>query len=133
MTSSSPAIQVRDLYYAYPPPIPGAPPTEVLTGVNFEVQPGEFVALLGRVGAGKTTLCLALNGLAPHATGGVFRGHVVVGGLDTRDHSVPELSQAVGLVFQDPETQLTQMRVEDEVAFGPENLGLSPRARSRSG
>ncbi|MGE5601658.1 MAG: ABC transporter ATP-binding protein, partial [Nitrososphaerales archaeon] len=112
------------LYYAYPPPVPGAPPTEVLNGVNFDVHPGEFVALLGRVGAGKTTLCLALDGLAPHATGGVFRGHVTVGGLDTRHSTVPALSQIVGLVFQDPETQLTQMRVEDEVAFGPENLGL---------
>jgi energy-coupling factor transport system ATP-binding protein len=117
-------IQVRDLYYAYPPPVPDASPTEVLNGVNFDVRPGEFVALLGRVGAGKTTLCLALDGLAPHATGGVFRGHVIVGGLDTRHSTVPELSQTVGLVFQDPETQLTQMRVEDEVAFGPENLGL---------
>ncbi len=124
MTLPPPAIEVRDLYYAYPPPVPGAPPTEVLSSVNFRVQPGEFVALLGRVGAGKSTLCLALDGLAPHATGGVFRGHVVVGALDTRDHTVPELSQVVGLVFQDPETQLTQMRVEDEVAFGPENLGL---------
>jgi energy-coupling factor transport system ATP-binding protein len=126
MTRLPPAIQVRELYYAYPPPIHDAPPTEVLNGVNFDVQPGEFVALLGRVGAGKTTLCLTLDGLAPHATGGVFRGHVVVGGIDTRDSSVPALSQTVGLVFQDPETQLTQMRVEDEVAFGPENLGLPP-------
>lgn len=126
MTSSSPVIRVRDLYYAYPPPVSGAVPTEVLNGVSFDVQPGEFVSVLGRVGAGKSTLCLALDGLAPHATGGVFRGQVVVGGLDTRHSSVPALSQVVGLVFQDPETQLTQMRVEDEVAFGPENLGLPP-------
>ncbi len=124
MSSPSPSIQVSNLYYAYPPPVPGAPPTEVLADVSFAIQPGEFVALLGRVGAGKTTLCLALNGLAPHATGGIFRGNVVVGGLNTRPHSVPALSQVVGLVFQDPENQLTQMRVEDEVAFGPENLGL---------
>lgn len=118
------AIQVRDLHFAYPPATPGAPAVEVLSGVTFDVAEGEFVALLGRVGAGKSTLCLTLNGLAPHATGGVFRGSVTVEGLDTRRHPVARLAQTVGLVFQDPESQLTQMRVEDEVAFGPENLGL---------
>lgn len=119
-----PAVQVRDLYYAYPAPLPAAAPTEVLDNVSLDIEAGEFVALLGRVGAGKSTLCLALNGLAPHATGGIFRGQVFVGGLDTRKHPVAQIAQVTGLVFQDPETQLTQMRVEDEIAFGPENLGL---------
>lgn len=119
-----PAVQVRDLYYAYPPPLPDAVPTEVLDNVSLDIEAGEFVALLGRVGAGKSTLCLALNGLAPHATGGIFRGRVFVGGLNTREWPVARIAQAAGLVFQDPETQLTQMRVEDEIAFGPENLGL---------
>lgn len=122
-----PVVQVRDLYYAYPPPLPGAAPTEVLNNVSLDIEAGEFVGLLGRVGAGKSTLCLALNGLAPHATGGVFRGRVLVGGLSTREQPVARIAQAAGLVFQDPEIQLTQMRVEDEIAFGPENLGL-PRA-----
>jgi len=122
-----PAVQVRDLYYAYPPPLPGTAPTEVLDDVSLDIEAGEFVALLGRVGAGKSTLCLALNGLAPHATGGIFRGRVLVSGLNTREQPVARIAQAAGLVFQDPETQLTQMRVEDELAFGPENLGL-PRA-----
>ena len=121
-----PVIQVRHLYYAYPPPLRGAPPTEVLQDVSFDLHAGEFVALLGRVGAGKSTVCMALNGLVPHALGGVFRGQVTVNDLDSRTHSVAELAQVCGLVFQDPETQLTQMRVEDEIAFGPENLGLSP-------
>ena len=80
--------------------------------------------MLGRVGAGKTTLCMALNGLVPHATGGVFRGDVTVLGRNTKQHAVADLARGAGLVFQDPETQLTQMRVEDEVAFGPENLGV---------
>jgi energy-coupling factor transport system ATP-binding protein len=121
-----PAIQVRDLHFAYPPVTASTSATEVLSGVTFDVAAGEFVALLGRVGAGKSTLCLALNGLVPHATGGVFRGSVTVDELDTRRHSIARLAQTVGLVFQDPESQLTQMRVEDEIAFGPENLGLPP-------
>ena len=85
---------------------------------------GEFVAVLGRVGAGKSTLCMALNGLVPHATGGIFRGDVTVLGRNTKEHPIADLARSVGLVFQDPEMQLTQMRVEDELAFGPENLGV---------
>jgi energy-coupling factor transporter ATP-binding protein EcfA2 len=96
----------------------------VLRGVSFEVGRGEFVALLGRVGAGKTTLCMALNGLVPHATGGIFRGDVFILGQNSKTRAIADLARTVGLVFQDPESQLTQMRVEDEVAFGPENLGV---------
>jgi energy-coupling factor transporter ATP-binding protein EcfA2 len=92
----------------------------------LQVARGECVTLLGRAGAGKTTLCLALNGLVPHATGGVFRGDVLVLGQNTKQHAVADLARSVGLVFQDPESQLVQMRVEDEIAFGPENLGVPP-------
>jgi energy-coupling factor transporter ATP-binding protein EcfA2 len=119
-----PAILIRDLHYAYPSPVHGAAAVPVLRGVNLEVGRGEFVALLGRVGAGKTTLCMALNGLVPHATGGTFRGDVTVLGRNTKQHPVADLARSVGLVFQDPEIHLTQMRVEDEIAFGPENLGV---------
>jgi|YNPNPStandDraft_1061719.scaffolds.fasta_scaffold07785_2 energy-coupling factor transporter ATP-binding protein EcfA2 len=122
----TPDIVVRDLSYSYPPLTDHGEPVPVLRGVNFEVSRGEFVALLGRVGAGKTTLCMALNGLVPHATGGIFHGDVVVLGLNTKKHPVADMARFVGMVFQDPESQLVQMRVEDEVAFGPENLGIPP-------
>ena len=122
--STPPAILIHDLHYAYPPPQHGGAPVSVLRGVNLAIGAGEFVAVLGRVGAGKSTLCMALNGLVPHATGGVFRGDVTVLGQNTKTHPIADLAQSVGLVFQDPEMQLTQMRVEDEIAFGPENLGV---------
>jgi energy-coupling factor transport system ATP-binding protein len=124
IASAPPAILIRNLHYAYPPPIHEGAPVSVLRGVNLEIRAGEFVAVLGRVGAGKSTLCMALNGLVPHATGGIFRGAVTVLGRNTKEHAIADLAQSVGLVFQDPEMQLTQMRVEDEIAFGPENLGV---------
>jgi energy-coupling factor transporter ATP-binding protein EcfA2 len=120
-------VVARDLHYAYPHPGGGDEVVPVLRGVDLRIASGEIVVLLGRVGAGKTTLCMALNGLVPHATGGRYRGNVTVLGLNTKQHPVADLARRVGLVFQDPETQLTQMRVEDEIAFGPENLGV-PRA-----
>ncbi len=98
----------------------------MLRGVNVEIPRGQFVALLGRVGAGKTTLCLTLNGLIPNATGGVFRGDVWVQGRNTKEHPVAALAPLSGMVFQDPEVQLIHTRVDDEIAFGPENLGVPP-------
>lgn len=121
-----PDIHIHNLFYAYPPLREGDEAVPVLNGINLQIARGEFVALLGRVGAGKTTLCLALNGLAPHATGGVFRGDVTILGQNTKRCTVPDLARSVGLVFQDPESQIVQMRVEDEVAFGCENLGIAP-------
>jgi energy-coupling factor transporter ATP-binding protein EcfA2 len=119
-------IIVEDLHYAYPPLTPGGEPLPVLKGVNLRVRKGEFLALMGPTGAGKTTLCLTLNGILPHLMGGIFEGKVVVARMDTRDHGPGEMSRQVGLVFQDPESQLFNMTVEDEVAFGLESLGLSP-------
>ncbi|HUW13955.1 MAG TPA: ATP-binding cassette domain-containing protein [Anaerolineae bacterium] len=117
-------ISIENLHYTYPPPAPEGEPVVALRGIDLQVPQGEFLALMGRVGAGKTTLCLALNGLVPHATGGVIRGNVLVLGRNTKTETVPDLAADVGLVFQNPEEQLFHLRVEDEVAFGPENLGL---------
>ena len=116
---------MEDLHYAYPPLTPGGEPIPVLKGVDLRVQKGEFLALMGPTGVGKTTLCLTLNGILPHLLGGHFEGKVVVAGMDTRDYGPGQMSRQVGLVFQDPESQLFNMTVEDEVAFGLESLGLS--------
>jgi len=131
----SPEISIHDLHFAYPvlsgvegPPLASdSEPIPVLKGINLEVERGEFVSIMGPTGVGKTTLCLTLNGIVPQSTGGTIRGEVVVVGLNTRQHPVPELASRVGIVFQDPESQFFNMTVEDEVAFGPESLGLDPR------
>jgi energy-coupling factor transport system ATP-binding protein len=97
----------------------------VLRGLDFEVQKGEFAAIMGPAGAGKTTLALALNGIVPQSTGGLIRGSVLVAGMNTKRHEVHELARHVGLVFQEPENQLFNRDLESEIAFGLENLGLN--------
>ena len=126
LTQNEPIVDVRDLYYAYPPLRPEGPQVEALKGVTFSLSPGEFAVIMGPSGAGKSTLCLALCGIVPHSTGGVFGGTVRILGRDTRHTRPPELSAVVGTVFQDPESQLFTTVVEDEVAFGLESQGLPP-------
>jgi len=122
-----PIIGIENLYYAYPPLETGVEALPVLKGVSLSLAQGECLGLLGPTGTGKSTLCLTLNGIIPHLTGGTFRGEVWVAGRNTKESDPGELSQVVGLVFQDPESQLFNMTVEDELAFGPESLALSPR------
>ena len=98
-----------------------------LKNVNLEIEKGEVVGLIGPTGSGKTTLLMALNGLVPKVFVGFQKGDVIVNGLNTRDYSVSELAQYVGIVLQNPATQLFALRVWDDVAFGPSNLGLSER------
>ncbi len=115
-------IRIKDLRYTYPHSAAGQ--GHVLDGINLTVGEGEFLAIMGPSGAGKTTLCLALNGIIPHALGGKYGGHVFVNGQDIRGRSIAEMAQVVAMVFQNPEGQLFMATVEQEVAFGPENLGL---------
>jgi energy-coupling factor transporter ATP-binding protein EcfA2 len=120
-------IEVEHLQFAYPPVLPGGQPFEVLRGVNLVVERGEFLSLMGPTGAGKSTLCMAMNGIVPQSTGGVISGRVAVLGHDTRSMPVAQLAAHVGIVYQDPESQLFCATLEDEVAFGPENLGIAPQ------
>ena len=95
-----------------------------LHGVSLELADGEVVALLGPSGSGKSTLLRALAGLVPHFHGGRFSGRVEVAGLDTRRVRPAELAGVVATLFQDPEDQVVFTRVQAEVQFGLENVGV---------
>jgi energy-coupling factor transporter ATP-binding protein EcfA2 len=118
-------IDVKDLCYTYPN---FAEPT--LSGISMTIARGDFVLLTGPSGCGKTTLCRCLIGLIPHFYGGDLTGEVVVANLSVKDHTISELAQHVGFVFQNPENQLFALSVEKDVAFGLENLA-KPRAEIR--
>jgi len=107
-----PVIEVRGLSYRYDDG------TQALAGVDFRLDAGECVALLGANGSGKTTFALHLNGLL-HG-----EGSVEVCGLRVTRHNAPEVRKKVGLVFQDSDSQLFMPTVLDDVAFGPLNHGV---------
>ncbi len=114
----APIIRLENVEYTYATNSPR--PRPALKGVNLAVEAGEYLAVIGHNGSGKSTLARLLNGLL-HPTA----GRVLVAGRDTRDpaHTL-EIRRTVGLVFQDPDTQIVSTVVEEDVAFGPENLGV---------
>ena len=118
-------IDVKDLCYTYPN---FAEPT--LSDISMTIARGDFVLLTGHSGCGKTTLCRCLIGLIPHFYGGNLTGEVVVANRSVKDHTISELAQHVGFVFQNPENQLFALSVEKDVAFGLENLA-KPREEIR--
>ena len=92
----------------------------VLDDVSFEVRQGEFVALLGHNGSGKSTIAKHLNAMLIPSSGKVY-----IDGMDTTDEAVTyDIRRKVGLVLQNPDNQLVASIVEEDVAFGPENLGI---------
>lgn len=132
MEGRAPIIQVNDLHHTYLRDTP----LEViaLKGVTMEIYPGEAVGIIGRTGAGKSTVVQYLNGLIRPRE----RGKVIVDGMDTADPTIDirALRQKVGLVFQYPEQQLFERFVGDDVAFGPLKMGLpmdEVRERVREG
>jgi len=97
-----------------------------LRDINLELADGEVVGVVGANEAGKTTLCLVASGLAPRSIGGTLGGSVLIDGHATADLQMHELAALVGICFQNPYTQLSQVAdtVFEEVAFGAMNLGL---------
>lgn len=97
-----------------------------LKEVDLSISAGEFVLLTGPTGCGKSTLLKCLNGIIPHLSGGKCQGKVSISGRDIRTMTMAELSAMVGLVQQSPDDQIFATVIQDEVAFGPENLCLPP-------
>ncbi|MCC6147823.1 MAG: ATP-binding cassette domain-containing protein [Anaerolineaceae bacterium] len=100
-----------------------------LTDINFSVDEGKLTAVLGPTNAGKSTLCLSLNGVVPHMISGTMKGELSVCGVRTSEvnaETVAQLTRHIGAVFQNPESQLFGLSVEEDIAFGPENLRVPP-------
>jgi len=96
----------------------------VLKGIDLEVKEGEYIAIMGANGVGKTTLCLHMNGILPVVLGGEFGGSILVAGKAPNENPVYNNALDVGMVLQDPDAQLFSTTVETEVAFAAENHGV---------
>lgn len=114
-------IVVENLKYKYP--FSGC---LALDDVSFEVNEGEFIGIIGQNLAGKSTLCQSLVGLVPHFYHGAYGGRVIIDGMEVMKSDISELALKVGMVFQNPFTQVTgsKLTVYEEIAFGLENMGL---------
>ncbi len=120
-------VRIESLSYRYP-----GGDGERLRDLDLEIEPGQLIVLAGRSGSGKTTLLRACCGLVPHYYGGEVSGEIEVGGLDVRDHGPAELGGTVGLVAQDPETQVVSTTVRAELALPLEIRGEPAAARARA-
>ena len=115
-------INFENVCYSYPKAKKYA-----LEGINVSVSQGEFLAVMGENGSGKTTFCKLVNGIIPHLTGGRLSGSVTVDGIKTVESSVAQLALKAGIVLDDPDAQIFTSTVRHEAAFGPENLLLPPQ------
>lgn len=114
-------IKIDNLYFQYPHG-EDEEPKLAIKGVSLEIEEGSFTAIIGQNGSGKSTLAKDLNGLLLPSKGAVY-----VSGMDTRDEDkIWDIRQTAGMVFQNPDNQLVSAIVEDDVAFGPENIGIDP-------
>jgi energy-coupling factor transporter ATPase len=118
--SDEPIIRIENLHFAYN--AESENPIVALRDINLEIQKGEYVVIIGHNGSGKTTLAKHLNALLIPTEGDVW-----VRGMNTKDRSrLRDIRSTVGMVFQIPDNQLVATIVEEDVAFGPENLGIPP-------
>ena len=99
-------------------------PERAIENVSFELKPGEMLLIAGSSGCGKTTLARCINGLIPRSYRGAREGQVLLHGKDVAGIPLAEVAQIVGTLLQDPERQIVASNVYNEIAFGPENLGL---------
>ncbi len=119
MNNPDPIIQIENLTFTYP----GA--TEpALRNINFQLERGDFLAVIGNNGCGKSTFCKALNGLIPHFYTGDFTGKVMVDGLNTQENDVSRLAQKIGYVYQDFENQILRPTVIDDASFACLNFAM---------
>lgn len=110
-------IVALDVYYQY-----AASSDLALKNINLRIEPGEFVAIIGPNGSGKSTLAKLFNGLYTPSEGDIF-----VAGFNTKNQDdIWKIRQKAGMVFQNPDNQIVATIVEEDVAFGPENLGIPP-------
>lgn len=114
-----PVISIRDASFKYL-----GQNGQALDRLSLDIHGKELLLVLGGDRSGKSTLCKMLNGLIPHEVKGEFSGEVLLNGRSTKSMSTGEIVRNVGLALQDPDVQLFTDSVEEEVAFGPENLGL---------
>ncbi|MGQ4892215.1 MAG: ABC transporter ATP-binding protein [Candidatus Njordarchaeia archaeon] len=113
-------VHVENLTFTYA----GTGGEEALKNVSFKLKKGEVLAVMGANGAGKTTLCFILSGIIPNMYGGTRKGKVRVLEFDPWDQPIYETAKDVGILLQDPETQLMMPDVFSELAFGPANVGV---------
>jgi energy-coupling factor transporter ATP-binding protein EcfA2 len=123
---SSPLLRMENVSYRYPEASERA-----LAEVSLEIHAGEFCLLAGLSGHGKSTLLRAACGLVPHFHGGTIAGHVVLAGMDTREHGPAQLGEVAGVLFQDPESQLVMSTVRAELALPLESRGQPAAAVAR--
>ncbi len=116
-------IDVQNVWFHYTDEEGNRTSDDVLKGVSLEIEKGSFTAILGHNGSGKSTLARLMNGILVPSEGAVFAE-----GMDTRDDDlVFDIRRHVGMVFQNPDNQIVATIVEEDVAFGPENLGIEPQ------
>ena len=119
-------LELRDVTFSYP-----SMDEPVLRNVNLSIYPGEFVGIVAPTGSGKSTLLGLLGGVIPHYVRGELSGHVLLDGVDTRELSLRKFATRVGMVLQDPDSQLFNLLVRDEIVWGLENRGVARDAMGR--